>query len=202
MRTELADEPTREMTFPESLVHQHEWLVDLSEDPDPRQRDLQIVEACLLFGQELMGRCLMQLPPGERRKLLPAYQSVSQSMVNVATGVDSQYRLRVQTETASPQTAPKSLNARASRHEQQAIQEAPDESPAVNLDDDDLVGTGEIARMFRLSREYVTDKLVKRYDFPKPAIRLSRRLVRWRWADVEAFRKKTVRSYAKRARAR
>lgn len=47
-----------------------------------------------------------------------------------------------------------------------------------------LLDTGDIARMLGLNREYVTDKLTKRADFPRPALNLSRRLRRWREADI------------------
>ena len=63
----------------------------------------------------------------------------------------------------------------------------------LDLDEpDDLLGTKEIAAMWGLSRSYVTDQLTKRADFPRPALRLSQKVVRWRFADLEAFRKKTV----------
>ncbi len=51
----------------------------------------------------------------------------------------------------------------------------------------DYLGTAEIAQALGLQREYVTDRLVKRPDFPPPAIRLSRKTVRWERAKVEAW---------------
>lgn len=61
----------------------------------------------------------------------------------------------------------------------------------LDLDEpDDLIGTGEIAAMWGLNREYVTNCLSKRPDFPQPALRLSRKTVRWRRDDLEAFRAK------------
>lgn len=47
-----------------------------------------------------------------------------------------------------------------------------------------LIDTGQIAEILGLSREYVTDKLTKREDFPPPAVNLSRRVRRWKEADV------------------
>jgi predicted DNA-binding transcriptional regulator AlpA len=44
--------------------------------------------------------------------------------------------------------------------------------------------TEQIAKLLGLSREYVTDKLTKRSDFPPPAINRNRRLRRWAEADV------------------
>lgn len=52
---------------------------------------------------------------------------------------------------------------------------------------DPVIDTAEIARIFGLSREHVTDRLIKRPDFPKPAISISQRTRFWRRADVLAF---------------
>ena len=57
-----------------------------------------------------------------------------------------------------------------------------------------LLDTGAIARMLGLNREYVTDKLTKRADFPSPALNLSRRLRRWREADIHAWMEKSARA--------
>jgi predicted DNA-binding transcriptional regulator AlpA len=51
----------------------------------------------------------------------------------------------------------------------------------------DRVDTAEIAAMLKLERETVTDKIVKRPDFPAPSINRSRRLRRWDRKDVEAW---------------
>lgn len=50
-----------------------------------------------------------------------------------------------------------------------------------------VIDTAEIARMIGLSREHVTDRLIKRPDFPKPAINISQRTRYWRRADVLAY---------------
>lgn len=47
--------------------------------------------------------------------------------------------------------------------------------------------TAEIANILGVSRPYVTDKLVKRADFPPPIVAVSQRLRRWRAEDVESF---------------
>lgn len=51
----------------------------------------------------------------------------------------------------------------------------------------ELLDTADIARMLGLSREYVTDKLTKRQDFPRPALDMSRRLRRWKREDVQRW---------------
>lgn len=48
----------------------------------------------------------------------------------------------------------------------------------------DLLDTADIARMLGVSREHCTNRLIKRPDFPKPAMNLSRRLRRWRKQDI------------------
>lgn len=55
-----------------------------------------------------------------------------------------------------------------------------------------LIGTKEIAEMFALSREYVTDKLTKRADFPKPQLKVNRKVKRWDLAEIEAWRKRKL----------
>jgi predicted DNA-binding transcriptional regulator AlpA len=57
-------------------------------------------------------------------------------------------------------------------------------------DDEELVGTGDLAAMWRLNREHVTNNITKRPDFPQPALNLSRKTRRWRRVEVEAWRKK------------
>lgn len=51
----------------------------------------------------------------------------------------------------------------------------------------DLITTAEIAKMFGLNRAYVTDKLVKRHDFPAPVIEISQKTRKWLREDVERF---------------
>lgn len=48
----------------------------------------------------------------------------------------------------------------------------------------DTWDTADIARNLGLSRAYVTDKLTKKEDFPRPMVNLSRRTRRWRRVDV------------------
>jgi predicted DNA-binding transcriptional regulator AlpA len=48
----------------------------------------------------------------------------------------------------------------------------------------DLISTADIAGILGLARGYVTDVVVKRADFPAPALRLSQKTVRWYRADV------------------
>ncbi len=50
-----------------------------------------------------------------------------------------------------------------------------------------LIDTGTIAEMLGVSRPYVTNRLTKLPDFPKPRIDLSQRLRRWAEADVRAY---------------
>lgn len=52
---------------------------------------------------------------------------------------------------------------------------------------DPVIDTAEIARMVGLSREHVTDRIIKRPDFPRPAINISQRTRYWRRADVLAY---------------
>lgn len=48
----------------------------------------------------------------------------------------------------------------------------------------DLIGTKEIARMLGVTQAHATNRIVKRPDFPKPAVNLSQRLRKWRREDV------------------
>lgn len=47
-----------------------------------------------------------------------------------------------------------------------------------------MIGTKEIAAMLGLTRRYVTNVVVKRPDFPKPAVTLSSKTKRWEEVDV------------------
>jgi predicted DNA-binding transcriptional regulator AlpA len=49
------------------------------------------------------------------------------------------------------------------------------------------VTTKDIAEALGLTRQYVTDVLTKRPDFPKPFINKSQRLRRWRDSDFKAW---------------
>ena len=53
-----------------------------------------------------------------------------------------------------------------------------------------LVGTAEIATMLGLSREHVTDYLIKQPGFPKPAVNMSQKLRRWDRDDVMSYVRK------------
>jgi predicted DNA-binding transcriptional regulator AlpA len=50
-----------------------------------------------------------------------------------------------------------------------------------------LIDTGTIASLLGVSREYVTDKLTKRPDFPRPRVNVSQRLRKWSEAEVRAW---------------
>lgn len=50
-----------------------------------------------------------------------------------------------------------------------------------------LIDTAYIADRLGYEREYVTDRVVKREDFPAPAFRLNRKAVKWNLADFEAW---------------
>jgi predicted DNA-binding transcriptional regulator AlpA len=45
----------------------------------------------------------------------------------------------------------------------------------------------EIASSLKLNKVYVRDKVVKRPDFPRPAIFLSQKTRRWMLEDVQAW---------------
>ena len=50
-----------------------------------------------------------------------------------------------------------------------------------------LIDITEIADILKVRREYVRDRVVRRPDFPAPALTLSQRVRRWRREDVEAW---------------
>lgn len=58
----------------------------------------------------------------------------------------------------------------------------------------DLITTADIAAALGSQRAYVTDRVVKRPDFPRPVLRLSQKTVKWaradfeRWMDVQRVR--------------
>lgn len=53
-----------------------------------------------------------------------------------------------------------------------------------------MLDTAQIATMLGMTREYVTDRLTKRPDFPKPRIALSRKMKRWAEADIRQWMEK------------
>lgn len=50
-----------------------------------------------------------------------------------------------------------------------------------------LLTTADMAARWGVSREYATDRIVTRPDFPAPALVFSRKTRRWALADVEAW---------------
>jgi hypothetical protein len=64
-----------------------------------------------------------------------------------------------------------------------------------------LIDTGDIAEILGVRRDYVTDKLTKRPDFPAPAVNLSRRLRRWKLPDVMRWIEETGKSGPKNGAA-
>lgn len=48
----------------------------------------------------------------------------------------------------------------------------------------ELMGTKEIANLLGVSRAHCVARIVKRPDFPKPAIDLSQRLKKWKRNDI------------------
>lgn len=50
-----------------------------------------------------------------------------------------------------------------------------------------MLDTAAIARMLGVRRSYVTDRLTKRPDFPRPALDLSQKTRRWKECDVAAW---------------
>lgn len=48
----------------------------------------------------------------------------------------------------------------------------------------DLIDTQQIAKLLGVTRAHCVNRIVKRPDFPAPAVNISQRLRRWRRADV------------------
>ncbi len=48
----------------------------------------------------------------------------------------------------------------------------------------DLIDTKDIAVMLGVTRAHATDRIIKRADFPRPAVNISQRLRRWAKSDV------------------
>lgn len=55
------------------------------------------------------------------------------------------------------------------------------------LTTEETLDTAQIAELLKVTRPHVTDRLTKRPDFPRPVVNLSRKLRRWRRADVERY---------------
>lgn len=51
----------------------------------------------------------------------------------------------------------------------------------------ETIDTAQIAQILGVSRKHVTERLVKRPDFPKPRINVSQKCRRWAEADVLAW---------------
>lgn len=49
----------------------------------------------------------------------------------------------------------------------------------------ELITLDDIAKMYRTSRRWARDVLVKRPDFPRPALSMSQKTRRWRLSDVQ-----------------
>jgi predicted DNA-binding transcriptional regulator AlpA len=54
----------------------------------------------------------------------------------------------------------------------------------------DLITVDDIAGRIGESRDYVRDKVVKRADFPRPALVLSQKVRKWAAADFEKWLEK------------
>lgn len=54
-------------------------------------------------------------------------------------------------------------------------------------DTETKIDTAYIAERLGFSREYVTDRVVKREDFPAPILKLSQKAVKWSLSDFEAW---------------
>ena len=53
----------------------------------------------------------------------------------------------------------------------------------------DYIDTADMAAFLGFTREYVTDKVTKRPDFPAPALRLNQKAVKWLRSEFDAWRK-------------
>lgn len=52
----------------------------------------------------------------------------------------------------------------------------------------DLIDTKDIAADLKLGRDYVTRSVVKRPEFPRPVLVLSRKVVKWARSEYEAWK--------------
>ena len=60
-----------------------------------------------------------------------------------------------------------------------------------------LLSTADIAADLGLARQYVTDRLTKRPDFPAPKLRLSQKVVKWAREDYERWKERQARAARK-----
>jgi predicted DNA-binding transcriptional regulator AlpA len=56
------------------------------------------------------------------------------------------------------------------------------------MQDDQRIGTSDIARLFGVSRKTVTDRWIKAPDFPKPVQQISRKSRWWSLGQVMSWR--------------
>lgn len=61
----------------------------------------------------------------------------------------------------------------------------------------ELIGTMDISQRLNLEHAYVRDRVVKRADFPRPALALSQKCRRWRQDDFEEWLKKQAKKQAR-----
>jgi predicted DNA-binding transcriptional regulator AlpA len=58
----------------------------------------------------------------------------------------------------------------------------------------ELMGTQEIANLLGITRAWAVGNIIKRPDFPSPAINLSQRIRKWRRSDVVKWVQKPSKS--------
>lgn len=61
----------------------------------------------------------------------------------------------------------------------------------------ELIGIAEISQALNLSHDYVRDRLVKRADFPRPALSLSQKCRRWSRESFEEWLRKHMKKQAR-----
>ena len=63
-----------------------------------------------------------------------------------------------------------------------------------------LIDSAEIATMLGVSRDHAVARIMKRPDFPKPAVNLSQKLRRWNLADVQRWMFRAQQQHRQRSR--
>jgi predicted DNA-binding transcriptional regulator AlpA len=61
----------------------------------------------------------------------------------------------------------------------------------------DLIGIAEISIHLNVTREYARDRIVKRADFPRPALSLSQKCRRWSKDAFEDWLHKQTKKHAR-----
>lgn len=61
----------------------------------------------------------------------------------------------------------------------------------------DLIGIAEISIHLNVTREYARDRIVKRADFPRPALSLSQKCRRWSKDAFEDWLNKQTKKHAR-----